>query len=115
MAKNYIQPGGTLTVTSPSGGLLSGQGVVVGAIFGVSAYDAAQGDEAEIVTEGVFELAKSAGVINEGEIVWFDTSGGTVENVTGVGFFPIGVAAAAALDADATVKVRLDGVAVIAA
>lgn len=113
--KNFVQEAGTITVTSPSGGLLSGQPVVVGNLFGVAAADAIEGAEAEIMTEGVFELAKSAGVINEGEIVWFDTSGGTVENVTGVGFFPIGVAAAAALDADATVKVRLDGVAVIAA
>jgi len=114
MAKNYIQPGGTLTVTSPSGGLLSGQGVVVGAIFGVSAYDAAQGDEAEIVTEGVFELAKSAGVIAEGAIVWFDDTAKTVENLTGSGLFPIGVCVGGAADADPTCKVRLDGVAVVA-
>ena len=113
--KNYRQPGDTVTMTSPSGGLLSGDPVVIGAVFGIAAADAAQGDEVEIVTTGVFELAKSSGVIAEGAIVWFDTSGGTIENTTLGGLFPVGVAVKAALDADATVNVRLDGVAVVAA
>ena len=113
--KNYRQPGDTITVTSPSGGLLSGQGVVVGAIFGVSSYDAAEGDEAEIAVTGVFTLPKSAGVIAEGAIVFWDDTGKTVENTTNTGLFPIGVCVGGAGDTDATCNVRLDGVAVAAA
>ena len=112
--KNYRQPGDTVTMTSPSGGLLSGDPVVIGNVFGVAAADAIEGAEVELVTTGVFELAKSAGVIAEGAIVWFDTSGATVENATSAGLYAIGVAVKAALDADATVNVRLDGAAVVA-
>ena len=112
--KNYVQPGDTITMTSPSGGLLSGDPVVIGNVFGIAAADAAQGDEVEIVTTGVFELAKSAGAISEGAVVWFDASGGTIENTTLGGLFAVGVAVKAALDADATCFVRLDGTAVVA-
>ena len=40
MAKNFIQPGGTVTVTAPDGGAKSGQFVKIGALFGVAATDA---------------------------------------------------------------------------
>ena len=112
--KNYVQPGDTVTMTSPSGGLLSGDPVVIGAVFGIAAADAAQGDEVELVTTGVFELAKSAGAVGEGATVWFDTSGATIENTTLGGLFPIGVATKAADSGDATCFIRLDGTAVVA-
>ena len=115
MAKNYIQPGGTLTVTSPAGGLLSGEGAMIGDIFGVASYDAIATAEVELVTEGVFTLPKSAGVIAEGAQVWWDDSGKVISNVTSPGFFPIGVCVGGAADADPTCNVRLDGTAVIAA
>ena len=54
--KNYIQPGKTVTVTAPST-VVSGALVIVGALYGVAAYDAASGAPVEIVTEGVFDLA----------------------------------------------------------
>ena len=113
--KNFVMDGGTVTVLAPSGGLFSGQGVVVGAIFGVSSYDAAEGDEAEIAVTGVFTLPKSAGVIAEGAIVFWDDSGKTVSNVTGAGLFPIGTCIGGAADTDAACLVRLDGIAVVAA
>ncbi|BAQ17481.1 DUF2190 family protein [Methyloceanibacter caenitepidi] len=113
--KNYLQPGDTITATSPTGGLSSGEGAVVGAIFGVAAFDAAQGDEVELATRGVFELPKSAGVIAEGARVWWDDSGKTVENASDTGLFPIGTCVGGAADAAATCKVRLDGVATVAA
>ena len=113
--KNFVMDGGTVTVLAPSGGLFSGQGVVIGALFGVAAYDAIEAAEAEIKTTGVFTLPKSAGAITEGAIVFWDDTGKVIENASGLGFYPIGVAVAAALDADPTVNVRLDGVAVVAA
>lgn len=113
--KNYLQPGNTITATAPTGGLSSGEGAVVGAIFGVAAFDAAQGDPVELVTSGVFELPKSAGVIAEGARVWWDDSGKTVENASATGLFPIGTCIGGAADGDATCTVRLDGIAVAAA
>ena len=113
--KNYVQPGDTITAAAPTGGLSSGDGAVVGAIFGVAAFDAAQGDPVELVTRGVFTLPKSAGVIAEGAQVWWDDTGKTCENATDTGLFPIGTCVGGAADADATCQVRLDGIAVAAA
>lgn len=113
--KNFVQEGATITLTAPSGGVLSGQGFVVGNVFAVAAYDAAQGDDVEGVTKGVFTLPKSAGVIAEGAQVWWNDSGKTVENASAVGLFPIGTSVGGAADGDATCKVRLDGVTVVAA
>ena len=43
MAKNYIQPGHTITVAAPTGGVLSGDGVLIGTLFGIAQYDAVEG------------------------------------------------------------------------
>jgi predicted RecA/RadA family phage recombinase len=113
--KNYVQPGRTIGVTSPAGGLVSGQPVVVGALFGVSSYDAAAGLPAEIETEGVFNLAKpnSAVAFAQGEIVFFDSATSLCKK-SATGFFAIGVATVAAGASDSTVSVRLDGVSLVA-
>ena len=57
--KNYLQRGGTVTVTAPAN-VSPGDVVVVGALVGVAAFDASQNDEVEITTEGVFTLPKRA-------------------------------------------------------
>ena len=113
--KNFIQDGNVLTVTAPTGGVSSGDGIIVGALFGICAYDAAQTEEVEIAVVGVFELPKASGQINEGAQVWWETSPGNVVNATQAGAFPIGVAVRAAGTNDATVRVRLSGVPVVAA
>jgi predicted RecA/RadA family phage recombinase len=41
-----------------AGGILSGQGMLVGAFFGVAAMDAAQNTTVECETRGEFDLAK---------------------------------------------------------
>jgi|WetSurMetagenome_2_1015567.scaffolds.fasta_scaffold933004_2 predicted RecA/RadA family phage recombinase len=114
--KNHIQPGRTITVVSPAGGLLSGQPVVVGALFGISCYDAAAGLNAEIETEGVFALAKPNSVVTfaQGEPVFFDAATSLVKK-SATGFFKIGVATEPAAATDSVVHVRLDGVSLVAA
>ncbi len=57
--KNFIQPGASVTVAAPAA-VVSGQGVMIGALFGVAATDAASGAPVAIATEGVFELPKEA-------------------------------------------------------
>jgi predicted RecA/RadA family phage recombinase len=93
----------------------SGDGVVVGNLFGIAAYDAGSGEEVEVSLVGVFELPKTSGQINAGAAVWWKATNGEVSNVTGSGFCPIGVAVKAAGTNDATVRVRLSGIPVAAA
>lgn len=40
--KNFIQRGDMITVTAPTGGVTSGQGVLVGNLFGVAATTVAE-------------------------------------------------------------------------
>lgn len=53
--KNYVQEGDALTVTAPAA-VSSGDGVLVGSLFGVAQAAAASGADVEIVREGVFTL-----------------------------------------------------------
>jgi len=75
--RNYIQPGKSLTVEAPSD-VESGDGVLVGKLFGVAANDADSGEEVVIHTEGVFELPKeSAGSGQDwsaGDALYWDDS-----------------------------------------
>lgn len=76
MASNSVQRGDVVTVTAPSGGVVSGALVVVGRIVGVAMTTAAQGDPVEVATQGVFTLVKGATVTSPGGPVYH--SSGTV-------------------------------------
>lgn len=106
--KNYVQTGDNLTLTAPYA-VDSGDGALVGSIFGVCASDAESGDEVDIVTVGVFELPKtSALAIAIGDkLYWDDTA--KVVNKTSSGNTLVGVAVTAAVNPSATVNVRLNG------
>ena len=60
MAKNFIRPGRIVTLVAPTGGVLSGQAVQVGALFGIAAFDAIAGADVEVALEGIWELPKAA-------------------------------------------------------
>jgi predicted RecA/RadA family phage recombinase len=113
--KNFIQRGVMITVTAPSGGVTSGQGVLLGNLFGIAAKTAAEGDSVQIATVGVYELPKlvSAVIAAGARIAWDDTAKQVV--LPGTGMVPIGIATLAAGNGIATVRVRLDGVATAAA
>ena len=113
--KNYIQNGDMITVTAPVGGVTSGQGLLVGSLFGVVAATAAEGEAVEIATTGVFDLSKdSATVIDPGDrVAWDDTAKEMAQ--PGVGLYPVGIAVSAAGNGVTTVRVRLDGIATAAA
>ena len=57
--KNFVQPGANLTLPAPYA-RASGEGALIGSIFGVASVDVANGVDAVFVTEGVFDLAKAA-------------------------------------------------------
>lgn len=95
--------------------MTSGQGVLVGNLFGVVAKTAAEGESVEIATIGVYELPKLASaVIAAGDPVAWDNTAKEV-NEPDTGRYPIGIAIEAAGNGVAKVRVRLDGVATTAA
>lgn len=113
--KTFIQNGDVITVVAPTGGIQSGDGVIVGALFGVAAFTTAEGEAAEIATRGVYVLPKEpTAVIAAGAQVAWDASANQVD-LPGTGLYPVGIATEAAGDGVTTVRVRLDGVATAAA
>ncbi len=60
--RNFIQPGNSLAIAVPyATGVSSGQGVLVGALFGVAAVDGVQNAMIEAATAGVFLGIESRG------------------------------------------------------
>lgn len=112
--KNYVQPGDNLTVAAPYA-VDSGQGVLIGQIFGIACGDAENGAEVDIATVGVFDIAKpSAVTFAVGEPVYFDTTAkqaraanDTDSNSAGDFEACIGVAVQAAGAGATTVRVKL--------
>ena len=113
--KTFIQPGNIISVTAPASGITSGDGIIVGSLFGIAARDALEDESVEIAITGVYGLPKDSGaVIALGDrVAWDDVE----KHVTlpGVGLYPIGVATTAAGDGATAVTVRLDGIAIQAA
>ena len=106
--KNFIQKGDTITLSAPAGGVTSGGGVLVGSLFGIAAGDAAENDNVEVQTTGVFELPKATGAVTQGvKVYWDNTNGNVTTTVTGNTL--IGAATIAAVSGDATVRVKLNG------
>ena len=106
--KNYVQPGNILTVTAPAD-TNSGDGVLVGSIFGVAAISALAGTDLEVDVVGVYELPKlSAQAWTQGAPVYWDA---TAKNCTTVSAAntKIGVATLAAANPSAYGRVRLNG------
>lgn len=70
--KTFIQNGNVITVTAPTGGVASGDGVIIGSLFGVAAFTAAEDQAVEIATCGVYVLPKNlTAVIAQGaRVAW---------------------------------------------
>lgn len=109
--RNYVQPGNNVTVIAPTGGVSSGDGVLVGSLFGVATGAAAEGAEVEIATVGVYELGKtSAQAWTVGAKIYWDSATKLCTTAAAAGANAlIGVALAAAANPSATGVVRLNG------
>jgi predicted RecA/RadA family phage recombinase len=113
--KNHIQKGDVITVPAPAGGIVSGEGAIIGNIFGIAAYAAAVGDPVELSTVGIYQLPKATAVVlTVGARVAWDNTAKNI-NAPGTGRFPVGVATEAAGNGITSVAVRLDGVGTVAA
>ena len=95
--------------------MTSGNGVVIGALFGIASKTAAAGETVTLATDGVFDLPKLASAaIAVGDAVAWDDAAKQV-NVPATGRYPMGIAIEAAGNGATTVRVRLDGIATAAA
>ena len=106
--RNFVQPGEVVTVTAPAT-VKSGDGVLVGSLFGIAATDADQGAEVELAVVGVFDLPALV-PIDAGAPVYWDDTGKVVAASALVG--PLVGVALLAVGAQGTVaRVRLNGLA----
>ena len=108
--KNYVQPGNTLTLTAPYA-VTSGDGLLVGAIFGVAAGDAASGATVEAALTGVFDLTKvgSQAWTAGARVFWDDTNKRCTSVATDNTLIGVAVEAVAGGVGDTIGRVRLNG------
>lgn len=107
--KNFVQPGNVIPVIAPYT-VASGQGVLVGALFGVAAFDAANGAPVEIAREGVFDVAAvTADVVAQGGKIYWDNAARKL-TATNAGNTLVGAVTIAKGGTDTTARVLLDGV-----
>lgn len=58
--KNYLQPGNSLDLIAPAGGVVSGVGFIIGQIFAIAVATKAAGEVVAGMVEGVYEMPKLA-------------------------------------------------------
>lgn len=108
--KNYVQPGNTITLTAPYA-VTSGDGLLVGSIFGVAAGTAALGDPVETALEGVYDLKKVASqawAVGD-KIYWDNTAKNTTKTLTSNTLIGVATDVVAGGAADLIGRVRLNG------
>ena len=106
--KNYVQSGDLITVAAPYA-VSSGQGVMVGSLFGVATCDAANGTNVDIMTEGVFDItALTSDTGTVGAKMYWDNANKRL-TTTATSNTLVGVLAAAKGGSDTTARVYLDG------
>jgi len=109
MATNFKQDGKVLDLTMPYD-RTSGQGVLVGKIFGVVLSTAVSGAVAPVQTEGVFNVAKlSTDVVTQGALLYWDNSNKRL-TTTSTSNQLVGYATAAADGSTATVDIKINQV-----
>ena len=108
MARNFVQPGETLTLIAPRN-VTSGEGFMVGGIFAVALAAAAIGKPVEARRVGVFDLTKAAGAAwTAGQKVYWDNAAFNVTATAGSNTL-IGAATQAAASAATVGRVLLTG------
>lgn len=108
--KNFVQPGTNLDLIAPSGGVTAGLGYLIGALFVVASFTAAEDETFVGVREGVFELAATTHASTQAfapgdPVYWNDTT--KKVTATAAGNQRIGFATEAKVSTDAVAKVLL--------
>lgn len=110
MARNYVQPGETVTIPAAPYAVASGGGVKVGALIGIALADAASGAPVEVRRVGVFDVTKAPGeawVAWTTKIYWDDTNRRFTSTATNNTL--VGVAAQSQASADTVGRALLTG------
>ena len=108
--KNYVQPGKTITLAAPYA-VSSGDGLLVGAIFGVATASAANGETVEAALVGVFDLKKAASqawAVGD-KVYWDNTAKETTKTATSNTLIGVAVEAVANGASDTVGRLRLNG------
>jgi len=107
--KNYVQPGNTITLTAPYA-VTSGDGLLVGSIFGIASGDAALNDPVEAALTGVFDLTKvgSQAWAVGAKVYWDDTNKEATKTATANTLIGVAVEAVAGGAGDTIGRVRLN-------
>lgn len=73
--KTFVQPGISVEFTAPSGGVVSGTGVLIGALLVIPQASAAVGERFNGITQGIVSHAKAASQAwTEGAKVYWDAT-----------------------------------------
>lgn len=109
--KNFVEEGKTMNYTVPAGvTVASGEVVALADRCGVAVTDGAEGETIALDAEGVFELPKGTGAIDQGKKVYLAVDSGTGAKTivtTATGNTYCGYAHEPAAAADTTVLVKL--------
>jgi predicted RecA/RadA family phage recombinase len=107
--KNYLESGDTAVVPAPAN-VVSGQFIVVGALFGVCVNDALSTVDVVIKREGVFELPKdTAAAWSRGDVLYWDAGNARFTKTAGANM-ALAVAHADALIADTVGNVSIEAI-----
>lgn len=103
---NFVQDGDVISVTAPYA-LTSGQGCLVGSLFGIAVKDYGNGAAAEIRRDGVFDVtALSTDTASQGaKLYWDNTNRRLTTTVSGNTL--VGVATVAKTSGQTTARVLL--------
>ncbi len=105
--RNFLFPGKVVPVLAPYN-LNSGDGALVGVIFGVASAPAAINTTVQLSRLGVFTLPKATGAITQGAALYWDNTNKNL-TTTASGNTKVGAALTAQASGDATVQVILSG------
>jgi predicted RecA/RadA family phage recombinase len=106
--RNYVQRGDNITIPAAPRDIESGEGVLIGELFGVATGPVASGDSFVLLTAGVVELGKdTTSAFDLGDTVGWDDGDHIVSDDPAD--FLIGVAVEDAGTSATTVRVKLRG------
>lgn len=104
--KNFVQDGDVISVTAPYA-LTSGQGCLVGSLFGIAVNDYENGAAAEIRRDGVFDItALSTDTASQGAKLYWDNTNKRL-TTTASGNTLVGVATVAKTSGQTTARILL--------
>lgn len=105
--KNLVQRDDSISLTTPTGGVVSGQAVLFGGILGIAFADYAEGVVGEYAIRGVFSVNKlSTDVVAEGVALYWDDTNKEL-TVSASGNTKVGYATKAAGNPSSTVNIVL--------